>query len=94
MKKSVHITLAVGVLAGAATALAPCAFGAPSDVGTAQDTVNRLQGLGYHVSINGPVTSALSDCLVTGVHPSDPGAAPPSQFSTVWIDVSCRPTNN
>ena len=94
MKKSVHITVAVGVLAVAALGLAPSAPGAPSNVGSAQDTVNRLEALGYHVSINGVLSGPLSDCLVTGVHPGDPGNVVAPQFTTIWINVACPSSNN
>ncbi len=94
MKRSVHITVAVGALAGAVFGLAPGAGAAPSNAGSAQDTVNRLQALGYNVAFNGSRTAPLSECIVTGVHPDDPGSAVAKQFATLWVDISCPPTNN
>jgi hypothetical protein len=94
MKKYAHITVAVGALAGAVLALAPAAAAAPSSAGSAQDTVNRLQALGYNVALNGPRTAPLSDCLVTGIHPDDPGSTVAKQFTTVFVDIACPPTNN
>lgn len=94
MKKYAHITVAVGALAGAVLALAPAAAAAPSSAGSAQDTVNRLQALGYSVALNGPRTAPLSDCLVTGIHPDDPGSTVAKQFTTVFVDIACPPTNN
>jgi hypothetical protein len=97
-----HIRLAApllsSVLATVATAAAfagaPTAAAAPSNTGSAQDTVNRLQALGYNVALNGSTTAALSECVVTGVHPGDPGSVAAPQFTTVWVDISCPPTNN
>jgi hypothetical protein len=93
MRKIAHITVAVG-LAGSAIGLASAAAAAPSNVGSAQDTVNRLQGLGYNVALNGSKTQPLSECVVTAVHPGDPGTLAPSQFSTIFVDIACPPTNN
>jgi hypothetical protein len=74
--------------------LAPAASAAPTNVGSAQNTVDRLTALGYNVAINGSKTAPLTECSVVGVHPGDPGIAVPSQFTTIWVDVSCPPTNN
>jgi hypothetical protein len=94
MRKIVRVTVAVGVLAGALVGLAPSAAAAPSNTGSAENTVNRLQALGYNVALNGSVTAPLSQCSVLGVHPNDPGTVAPKQFTTIWLDVSCPPTNN
>jgi hypothetical protein len=94
MKRFAHITVAVGSLAGAVLGLAPMAGAAPSNSGSAQDVVNRLQGLGYNVALNGSKTAALSDCTVLAVHPGDPGTTPPKQFTTIYVDIACPPTNN
>src|SRR5262249_50344390 len=94
MKKLAHITVAVGVLVGVMCGLAPSAAAAPTNVGSAQDTVNRLQALGYNVALNGSRTAALSDCVVPAVHPYDPGTVAPAQSTTIWVDISCPPTNN
>ena len=94
MKKSAHTAVAVSAIAGAVIGLVPTATAAPSNSGSAQDTVNRLQALGYHVALNGSETAPLSQCIVTAVHPSDPGNAVTTELSTVWVDISCPPTNN
>jgi hypothetical protein len=60
----------------------------------AADRLGRLQELGYDVVVNGARTAPLSGCIVTGVHPGDPGSAKPAQFTTVYVDISCPPTNN
>ena len=86
--------VAAGALAGAVLGLAPAASAAPTNVGSAQNTVDRLTALGYNVAINGSRTASLSECSVTGVHPDDPGTVVAGQFTTVWVDVSCPPTNN
>lgn len=94
MKRYAYMIVAAAAMAGAVFAFAPTAAAAPSNVGSAQDTVNRLQGLGYNVQLNGTKSAPLSECNVTGVWPGDPGTAPPRQFTTIWLDISCPPTNN
>jgi hypothetical protein len=94
MMNKVASMAAAGVLAGAALGLAHTAAAAPSGVGSAQDTVNRLQALGYNVTLNGSKTTALSECTVLGVHPGDPGNVVAPQFTTIYVDISCPPTNN
>jgi len=94
MKRFAHVIVAAGALAGVVFGLAPAASAAPTNVGSAQDTVNNLTALGYNVAINGGKTAPLSDCTVTAVHPGDPGTAAASQFTTIWVDISCPPTNN
>ena len=94
MKTFTYLTVAVSAVAGAAFGLAASAAAAPSTVGSAQDTVNRLQGLGYNVAVNGSATAPLWQCGVTGVHPDDPESVAAARFTTIWVDVSCPPTNN
>jgi hypothetical protein len=89
-----YACITVAALAGAVCGLAPIAAAAPSNVGSAQDTVNRLTGLGYNVALNGTKTAPLSECTVIGVHPDDPGTTVARQFNTIWVDISCPPTNN
>ena len=94
MKRCVNITVAVGALAGALMGLAPLATAAPSNSASVQDTVDRLQALGYNVELNGSRTAPLKDCTVLAVHPDDPGTTAPKQFTTIFVDISCPPTNN
>jgi hypothetical protein len=94
MKRFAHMIVAAGALAGVVFGLAPAASAAPTNVGSAQDTVNRLTALGYNVAINGSRTAPLSDCIVTGVNPGDQGTVAAGRFTTIWVDVSCPPTNN
>jgi hypothetical protein len=94
MNRFAHVIVAAGALAGVVLGLAPAASAAPTNVGSAQDAVNRLTALGYNVAINGSKTAPLSECTVVGVHPGDPGTAAASQFTTIWVDISCPPTNN
>jgi hypothetical protein len=94
MKRYARTIVTATAIGATVFALAPVAAAAPTNVGSAQDTVNRLQGLGYNVQLNGTRSAPLSECHVTGVHPSDPGSVPPSQFTTIWLDISCPPTNN
>jgi hypothetical protein len=94
IKRFAHVIVAAGALAGVVFGLAPAASAALTNVGSAQDTVNRLTALGHNLAINGSRTAPLSDCIVTGVDPGDPGTAAAGRFTTIWVDVSCPPTNN
>lgn len=94
MKKFAHMIVAAGALAGAVFGLAPAASAAPTNVGSAQSTVDRLTALGYNVALNGSRTAPLSECSVLAVHPDDPGTTAARQFTTIWVDISCPPTNN
>ena len=88
-------TLAVTALAMAGeTAAAPSGF---ANFGNAQDTVNALQAEGYNVIINGGQAFPLSSCKVLGVEglnnsniDSAGARIDPTQFDTVYVDVSCR----
>ena len=68
-----------GLLALGALGFAADAVAAPTGVGSAADTVKRLEADGYTVQINGAATTPLSECTVTGVHPG----------STVYVDIAC-----
>ena len=94
MKKYAHVTVAVGALASAAFGLAPFAAAAPSNSASVQDTLDRLQALGYNVELNGSRTAPLRECNVLAVHPDDPGLTAARLFTTIWVDISCPPTNN
>lgn len=94
MKRFAHTVVAAGVLAGAVVGLAPAAGAAPTNVGSAQNTIDRLTALGYNVAVNGSKTAPLSECNVLAVHPDDPGTTAAGQFTTIWVDISCPPTNN
>jgi hypothetical protein len=87
------VTAAAGALAATALGLAGAAAAAPTGSSSASDTVKSLQAQGYNVQLNGSVTSELSQCIVTGVH-GDNGRPDPTQFTTVYVDVSCPPSNN
>jgi hypothetical protein len=83
---------AVGPL-GVACA-APAGF---SNFGNAQDTVNALQAKGYNVILNGATAFPLSSCKVLGVEglnnsniDSAGSRIDPTQFDTVYVDISCR----
>jgi hypothetical protein len=93
MKK---FTIMAGILCALATTAvgwAGAAPAAPTGGSSAADVVRSLEAQGYSVQINGSVTASLSQCLVTGVH-GDTVKKDPTQFSTVYIDVSCPPSNN
>jgi hypothetical protein len=93
MKTFTITTATLGALATTAVVLASAAAAAPTGGSSAADVVKSLQAQGYSVQINGSVTASLSQCLVTGVH-GDTGTKDPTQFSTVYVDVSCPPSNN
>lgn len=67
----------------------------------AGDTVSQLQAWGYDVMLNGVGKDAgyldereKSACQVTGIHPTVSGPLPSGQFQTVYVDMSCPPSNN
>ena len=51
-----------------------------SGIGSAPDVISQLQSQGYQVQLNGQPNGALSQCTVTGVHPSSP---------TAYVDLDC-----
>jgi hypothetical protein len=76
------------------TAAAPSGF---ANFGNAQDTVNALQAQGYNVQVNGATVYPLSSCKVLGVEglnnsniDSAGARVDPTQFGTVYVDVSRR----
>ncbi len=71
MKKLGPAALAACGLVGVAMplGLASPAAAAPAGVGSAPDTVNRLESEGYTVILNKVGSSALSECAVTAVRP-------------------------
>ena len=89
MSKSIVTTAAFGVLA-AALSLAGTAAAFPQG-GTAADTAASLAAEGYRVAFNGSVSAPLSECAVTGTHPSLNASATraENENTTVFIDVSC-----
>ena len=59
---------------------------------SARDVIDDLRGQGYNVEINwvsGVSSVPLSLCSVTGVNNPDDSSAPPTTFTTVYVDVSC-----
>ena len=97
MKKFTITTATVGALAATTLGLAGAAGAAaatPTGDSLASDTVNSLQAQGYNVQLNGSVTAPLSQCIVTGVHGDSAAPHDPTVFTTVYVDVSCPPSNN
>jgi hypothetical protein len=88
MKKFTITTFIFGALAATAVGLAGAAAAAPTG-SSAADTVSSLQAEGYNVQLNGSATAPLSQCAVTGVHGDSPGRIDSTQFSTVYVDISC-----
>jgi hypothetical protein len=86
-----------GAVAACTLGLAWPATAAPSGFGNAQETVDALKAQGYNVIINGATVFPLSSCKVIGVeglnnsNVNSVGARiDPTQFDTVYVDVSCR----
>ena len=90
MPKFTITAATIGALAVIALGWAGSAAAAPTGGSSAADVVNSLQAQGY----NGSVTAPLSECIVTGVHGDSAGRTASTQFTTVYVDVSCPPSNN
>lgn len=102
MRKVTFATIATAGLAAGTFALASPALAAPSEVGTAQDTINSLQGRGFTVIVNKVGNAPLSQCRVSSVQPGQtysrsdsgvPGAMMDYTTTivgrTVYIQVAC-----
>jgi len=94
MPKFTITAATIGALAVIALGWAGSAAAAPTGGSSAADVVNSLQAQGYNVQTNGSVTAPLSECIVTGVHGDSAGRTASTQFTTVYVDVSCPPSNN
>jgi hypothetical protein len=90
MKKFTITATTVAALAATALGLPGAAAAASTGGSSASNTVNSLHAQGYNVQVNGSVTAPLSECIVTGVH-GDSGS---TQSTTVYVDISCPPSNN
>ena len=71
----------VGVSAAPALGLSGVATAAPSGPGSASDVVQSLKDQGYNVMLNGTHDGPLSECSVTGIHPTVSG--PATQLTSV-----------
>ncbi|HME49089.1 hypothetical protein [Mycobacterium sp.] len=101
MKMIAVTSVFVGVLAAAASGSAATAT---ADTGNAADVVKMLQDQGYNVQFNMPSNMSLSACTVDGVHGlpvmmTSNGdlmvmMAPKSNVGSVFVDLSCPPSNN
>ena len=87
----------LGTLTATTLGLASTAAAAPSGYGNAQDTINALQSQGFNVVLNGAAVYPLSGCKVTGIEglnssniDSSGRRIDPTQFDTVYVDISCR----
>lgn len=75
--------LAGGALSAMALGFPAAAPAAPLGVGSAQDTADELEGLGYDVVIDRTGTAPLDRCTVRSVRPSQ--SAP----RTVYLSAHC-----
>jgi hypothetical protein len=101
MKTLVITTVTVGALSASALGLAGAVAAAPSGPGSAQDTLNSLQGQGYKVIVNKVGNAPLGQCSVSAVRPGhdimqpdtsrDSGSLPVQviRYTTVYLDVHC-----
>lgn len=101
MKKVVLAVTASLGLAAAALGFAPPSGAMPSDTGSAQDTVNRLENQGFKVILNKVGTGSLDQCTTAAVRPgrdvtqtatSRVGSRDPVQvvlYTTVHVDAHC-----
>ncbi len=103
MKSFTFTVLAAGVIATAAVGLAAGAHAAPSELASAQQTVEQLRANGFQVILNKVGTHPLSQCTIRGIHPQtlsrmDSGSgAPGAQDDIVttvtsmvaYVDVVC-----
>ena len=105
MKKFTATIATLGALSFAAVGLAGAAAADPTiNGGSAADVVKALQDRGYTVQINGqPNAMQLSRCTATGVEGLNGTMTmagimkmlmQPPEFDTVFVDVSCPPSNN
>lgn len=103
MKMMTVTSVFIGVLAAAALGSSATAAADPLN-GNAADVVKMLQDQGYDVQFNMPSNMSLSRCTVNGVHglpvmmTSDGNMmvmmAPTSNVGSVYVDLSCPPSNN
>jgi hypothetical protein len=69
MKKLGFATIVASGLAAAFLGLAAPAVAAPSGPGSAQDTINQLEGQGYNVIVNRVGATPLDQASVVAVRP-------------------------
>jgi hypothetical protein len=103
MKMTTVTSVFIGVLAAAAFGSAATAAADPLN-SNAADVVKMLQDQGYNVQFNMPSDMSLSRCTVNGVHglpvmmTSDGNLmvmmAPKSNVGSVFVDLSCPPSND
>jgi hypothetical protein len=97
MRKATFATITTAGLTGVTFALASPASAAPTDTGTAQDTISSLQGQGYTVIVNKTGNAPLGQCTVSAVKPghtlsrTDSGA--PGAMGDLTTTVISRTVN-
>jgi len=81
MRRFAIATWAAGALAAAALGLAGAAGAAPFVFNDTATTEKSLQDQGYNVMLKGIHDGPLSECSVTGIHPTVSG--PATQLTSV-----------
>ena len=97
MKSYAVCAATVGLLAANAVGFAGSTAAAPTGGSNAADTINQLMAQGYNVQVNvqnGPRSSQLSACTVTGVTGmsgtnSAGKSLTPAEVGTVYVDINC-----
>ena len=97
MKSYTICAATVCLLATAAVGFAGSTGAAPTGGSNASDTISQLTAQGYNVQVNvqnGPRSSLLSECTVTGVTGMSGTNAmgkplTPAQAGTVYVDINC-----
>jgi hypothetical protein len=98
MTNALTVTAAIlGTFTAATLGSPSMADAVPTGFGNAQDTINALQSQGFNVVLNGAAVYPLSSCKVTGIEGLNSSnidslgrRLDPTQFDTVYVDISCR----
>jgi hypothetical protein len=89
MKSIAFALVTTAGLAAATLGSASAAVGAPSGVGTAQDTVNSLQAGGYTVILKNVGNAPLHKCTVTALQPDNTFSGTDTESPAVCLRVTC-----
>ena len=91
-------TIAAGAFISLAVGIPASAQGAPSGIGSAQDTVNELEDNGFNVVVKKIGAAPLDHCTVDSVRPVGPVIRPVQNgtelvnqivYQTVYLTAKC-----